>query len=89
MILLVPQRDNLIRGIGIHTEERGTHLPCYVNCSPVGQSEDSGEEQSAVVADFLKWVLTDGQKTAVKLGYPPLPSNLVEIELQRLGIGGK
>jgi phosphate transport system substrate-binding protein len=51
--------------------------------------EDSGEEQSAVVADFLKWVLTDGQKTAVKLGYPPLPRNLVEIELQRLGVGGK
>jgi phosphate transport system substrate-binding protein len=49
---------------------------------------DSGE-QSAVVADFLKWILADGQRSAAKLGYPSLPSNLVEMELQRLRNSGK
>ena len=50
--------------------------------------EDSKEKrENEVINDFLKWVLTDGQKLAPKLGYPPLPGDLVEIELQRLGIG--
>jgi phosphate transport system substrate-binding protein len=47
--------------------------------------EDSKEgKKNEVMNDFVKWVLTDGQRVAMKLGYPSLPSNLVEIELQRL-----
>lgn len=46
---------------------------------------DSAEgKQHEVMADFLKWVLTDGQTLASKLGYPPLPHNLAEIELQHV-----
>ena len=47
--------------------------------------EDSVEtKQREVMVDFLKWVLTDGQEQALELGYPPLPSNLVKIELKCL-----
>jgi phosphate transport system substrate-binding protein len=48
-----------------------------------------GRRKSEVTKDFLKWVLTDGQKLALKLGYPPLPRNLVELELQDLRVSGK
>jgi phosphate transport system substrate-binding protein len=52
--------------------------------------EDSNEKKKKeVMNDFLKWVLTDGQRLALKLGYPSLPSNLVEMELQRLRNSGK
>lgn len=48
--------------------------------------EDSNEKkQHEVIVDFLRWVLTDGQKAAVRLGFPPLPDNLVRLELERLG----
>jgi phosphate transport system substrate-binding protein len=50
-------------------------------------SEDKKKEK--IMTEFLRWVLTDGQKLAVKLGYPPLPSNLVEIELQRLEVSAR
>ena len=43
------------------------------------------KKQNEVMIDFLKWVLTDGQKVALKLGYPALPSDLVQMELQQLG----
>lgn len=48
--------------------------------------DDTDKKQHSAMIDFLKWVLTDGQKLALKLGYPPLPSSLVEIELHRLGV---
>ena len=41
-------------------------------------------KQNEVMTDFLKWVLTDGQKTALKLWYGALPSDLVQVELQQL-----
>jgi phosphate transport system substrate-binding protein len=48
--------------------------------------EDSKEEKkNEIMKDFLKWVLTDGQKLALKLGYPALPDDLTKVELQRLG----
>jgi phosphate transport system substrate-binding protein len=36
------------------------------------------------VADFLKWILTEGQKLALKLEYPALPPSLVDLELKQL-----
>lgn len=47
--------------------------------------ENSKEtKENEVMVDFLKWVLADGQKLALKLGYPALPSDLVQIELKHL-----
>lgn len=43
------------------------------------------KKEDEVIIDFLRWVLTDGQKLALKLGYAALPSDLVQMELQRLG----
>jgi phosphate transport system substrate-binding protein len=37
-----------------------------------------------VIADFLRWGLTDGQKYAAELGYAPLPKAIVDLEMQRL-----
>jgi phosphate transport system substrate-binding protein len=33
-----------------------------------------------VMADFMKWALTDGQKYCADLGYAPLPANVVMLE---------
>ena len=41
-------------------------------------------QKSEATADFLKWILTDGQQLAAKLGYPALPGNLAWVELRRL-----
>ena len=40
--------------------------------------------QAQVMADFMKWAVTDGQAHARELGYAPLPENVVEKELQAL-----
>jgi ABC-type phosphate transport system substrate-binding protein len=47
-----------------------------------GSSEEI--KKNEVAKDFLRWVLTDGQLCALKLGYPALPKDLVEMELQQL-----
>lgn len=50
--------------------------------------ENSTEDKtSEALADFLKWILADGQRLASKLGYPPLPANLIKLELRRLEVG--
>lgn len=36
--------------------------------------------------DFINWVLADGQKIAVKRGYPALSGDLVKSELQRVNL---
>jgi phosphate transport system substrate-binding protein len=41
--------------------------------------------QGKVMADFLKWALTDGQAFAPPLGYAPLPSGVVQQEMDQLG----
>lgn len=47
--------------------------------------QDPGDtKQRDAMVDFLKWILTDGQKLALKVGYPALPNNLIDIELQQL-----
>lgn len=40
--------------------------------------------KAKVMADFLKWALTDGQKFAVDLGYSPLPKQVVDLEMKVL-----
>jgi phosphate transport system substrate-binding protein len=42
------------------------------------------KKQSAVMLDFMKWALTDGQKFAGDLGYAPLPAEVVEMEMKAL-----
>ena len=43
------------------------------------------KQRSAIMKDFMKWALTDGQKFAAQLGYAPLPQSVVQMELQALG----
>lgn len=40
--------------------------------------------QAAVMVDFMKWALGDGQQMADDLGYAPLPGGLIERELEQL-----
>ena len=40
--------------------------------------------QSKTMVDFLKWALSDGQKYCADLGYAPLPSEVVKLELAAL-----
>jgi phosphate transport system substrate-binding protein len=40
--------------------------------------------QSKAMVDFMKWALSDGQRFATELGYAPLPSTVVEMELKAL-----
>jgi phosphate transport system substrate-binding protein len=35
-----------------------------------------------MMAEFLKWAITEGQKFAPDLGYAPLPKPVVDLELQ-------
>ena len=42
------------------------------------------KKQSAVMLDFMKWALTDGQKFAADLGYAPLPAEVVDMEMKAL-----
>jgi phosphate transport system substrate-binding protein len=43
------------------------------------------KDKAAVMVDFLKWALTDGQKYAADLGYSPLPKQVVDLEMKALG----
>ena len=40
--------------------------------------------QAKVMVDFVKWMLSDGQKFAGSLGYAPLPASVVKMELTAL-----
>jgi len=40
--------------------------------------------QAKVMLDFMKWMLSDGQKFAAALGYAPLPDGVVKLELAAL-----
>jgi phosphate transport system substrate-binding protein len=40
--------------------------------------------QAKVMVDFVKWMLSDGQKFAGALGYAPLPASVVKMELAAL-----
>jgi phosphate transport system substrate-binding protein len=41
-------------------------------------------KKAEVIRDVVKWCLTDGQKVSGKLGYIPLPANVVEINSRAL-----
>jgi phosphate transport system substrate-binding protein len=40
--------------------------------------------QAMVMLDFMKWMLSDGQKFAADLGYAPLPPEVVKLEMTAL-----
>jgi phosphate transport system substrate-binding protein len=42
------------------------------------------KQQARIFVDFVKWMLTDGQKFAAELGYAPLPESVVKLELDTL-----
>lgn len=44
----------------------------------------SDKARSAVMVNFLKWALTDGQTFATELGYAPLPADVVKLEMAAL-----
>jgi phosphate transport system substrate-binding protein len=44
--------------------------------------KDSG--QAKIMVEFMKWALGDGQKLAPELGYAPLPSALLQEEMDQL-----
>ena len=44
----------------------------------------SDKQQAKMMVDFLKWALTDGQKFAPELGYAPLPTPVVDLEMKAL-----
>jgi phosphate transport system substrate-binding protein len=42
------------------------------------RSSNSDGTRAAAIADFFRWVFSDGQKFAEEEGYPPLPEQLLE-----------
>jgi phosphate transport system substrate-binding protein len=42
------------------------------------------KQQARIFVDFVKWMLTDGQKFAAELGYAPLPGAVVKMEMDAL-----
>ncbi|HEY6212204.1 MAG TPA: phosphate ABC transporter substrate-binding protein PstS [Vicinamibacterales bacterium] len=42
------------------------------------------KSQAKIMMDFMKWMLSDGQKFAGGLGYAPLPAEVVKLELAAL-----
>lgn len=40
--------------------------------------------KKAVIVDFLKWMLTDGQKYCAELGFAPLPKSVVDLEMKQI-----
>jgi len=43
------------------------------------------QPKGAAIAEFLRWMLTSGQKQCASLGYAPLPAQVAEAELKQLG----
>ncbi len=41
-------------------------------------------ERAKIMADFLKWALSDGQKDAAALHYAPLPKSVIDLEMAAL-----
>jgi phosphate transport system substrate-binding protein len=47
--------------------------------------EDAKDKNLAkVMVDFIKWALSDGQKTAPQLGYAAVPQSVIQAELEQL-----
>ena len=63
-------------GKGVYPISSFTWLLLYEN--------PKDKAQAKVMLDFMKWMLSDGQKFAGQLGYAPLPSEVVKLELAAL-----
>jgi phosphate transport system substrate-binding protein len=48
-----------------------------------GKISDAGKRDT--LKDFLRWMLTDGQKYAQDLYYAPLPKEVVQQEMKAIG----
>jgi len=48
------------------------------------QQSPSDKQRSAIIKDFVRWALTDGQKYAADLGYAPVPKQVIALELKTL-----
>ena len=48
------------------------------------QESPKDVQRSKVLADFIRWALTDGQRFAADLGYAPLPREVVRLEMDAL-----
>ena len=44
----------------------------------------ANKAQAKAMVDFVKWALADGQKFCADLGYAPLPSDVVKMEMAAL-----
>jgi ABC-type phosphate transport system substrate-binding protein len=42
------------------------------------------DAKAKALVDFISWAITDGQKFANKLGYVPLPDQVVELDQDTL-----
>ncbi|HEY3204212.1 MAG TPA: phosphate ABC transporter substrate-binding protein PstS [Thermoanaerobaculia bacterium] len=42
------------------------------------------KQRARIMVDFMKWALTEGQKYCAELGYAPLPSEVVSLEMNAL-----
>jgi phosphate transport system substrate-binding protein len=63
-------------GKGVYPVSSFTWLLLYEN--------PKDKAQAGVMVDFVKWMLTDGQKFAGALGYAPLPDAVVKLEMAAL-----
>jgi phosphate transport system substrate-binding protein len=44
----------------------------------------SDKQRAKIMVDFMKWALTNGQKFAPDLGYAPVPSEVIGLEMEAL-----
>jgi phosphate transport system substrate-binding protein len=42
------------------------------------------KQKSGIMVEFMKWALADGQKFCAELGYAPLPSSVIKMEIEAL-----
>lgn len=52
-------------------------------------SNQKDKEKGKILTDFMRWMLTDGQKFADDLSYAPLPKGVVDMEISALEKGVK
>ncbi len=63
-------------GKGVYPISSFTWILLYENASD--------KQRAKIMVDFMKWALTDGQKFAPDLGYAPVPSEVVGLEMEAL-----
>jgi phosphate transport system substrate-binding protein len=63
-------------GPGVYPISSFTYILLYQN--------PRDKRRSRSMVEFMKWALTEGQKSAAALGYGPLPSEIVTLELAAL-----